>query len=88
MEIVGRSGGGLVARARDPVSFLSRCLSLLDDAGLYARCRENGLAFARQMTWPTINGSLLARYEELAARAKRRAERQGRKPGAKRSGSA
>jgi len=66
MELVKKSGGGLVARAGNVGEFHAHCLNLLDDRECYRQMRQRGLDFAEGKTWAAVNRSLINRYRDLA----------------------
>ncbi len=65
-ELVDKSGGGLVAEAWRPGSFVDRILKLRDDQDLYGWCGESALAFARRRSWKEINSVIIDEYRRLA----------------------
>jgi phosphatidylinositol alpha 1,6-mannosyltransferase len=66
-EIVERTGGGLVARARSARSFFDQCRRLLADEALYRQARDSGLAAVRGRDWETVNRVVLDEYRRLAS---------------------
>ena len=64
-ELVRRSDGGFIAGAGNHEQFFDFCMQLIRDRELYKEKRQNGLAFAQQMSWPVINGALIERYGEI-----------------------
>lgn len=64
-ELVLRSGGGLVAKAKDPYAFYESCKRLVEDEDLYKKMRRNGLRFTEDQRWENINRKLIEEYEDL-----------------------
>ncbi len=64
-EIVQRSNGGLIARAKDPLSFYEKCKRLIEDEEFYFEKRENGLRFAEGQKWDNINEKLIDDFKAL-----------------------
>lgn len=64
-EVVQRSNGGLVAKAKDPLSFYEKCKCLIEDEKLYLEKRENGIEFAEEQKWDKINGKLIDDFKDL-----------------------
>ena len=67
-EIVRKSGGGLVARAKDAGSFYRCCRRLLENEDLYRRVRAAGLKGIKGRDWDAVNGVVLQEYARLASR--------------------
>ncbi|MBN1929225.1 MAG: glycosyltransferase family 1 protein [Chlorobiaceae bacterium] len=67
MELVRRSGGGMVARAGDIDEFYDACTKLMQDGELFRNMRERGLAFAEDKSWAAVNGALIDRYKRMIA---------------------
>ncbi len=65
MELVEKSAAGLVARAGDVDGFYRHCLAFLDNREQYLDMRAKGFAFAGGKSWASVNGALIARYQEL-----------------------
>lgn len=64
-EIVRRTGGGLVVRARDSSSFYLACRRLLDDDEFRERVRRSGLENIGDTDWDSVNRIVFAEYERL-----------------------
>jgi glycosyltransferase involved in cell wall biosynthesis len=64
-EIIQRSDGGFVAKAKDPYSFYEKCRLLIEDEEIYKQKRENGLNFAEEQKWEKINGRLIDDFIDL-----------------------
>lgn len=67
-EIVQKTGGGLVARAKDAGSFFQCCRRLLKSETLYRRTRARGLAASRGRDWDSVNRVVVEEYIRLASR--------------------
>ncbi|MGB9006554.1 MAG: glycosyltransferase family 1 protein [Candidatus Aminicenantales bacterium] len=67
-EIVRKTGGGLVARAKDAGSFFRCCSKLLTEKAFYRRVREAGLANIKNRDWESINRVVLKEYVRLTSR--------------------
>jgi glycosyltransferase involved in cell wall biosynthesis len=67
MELVRRSGGGLVARAGDVGEFYACCTRLMQDSAMFRTMRERGLSYAEDKSWAAVNGQLIDCYLELIA---------------------
>jgi glycosyltransferase involved in cell wall biosynthesis len=65
MELVERSGGGVVARAGDVDTFYQHCRDFLTDREKYLEMRQKGLVFADSKSWSAVNNALISRYQEL-----------------------
>jgi glycosyltransferase involved in cell wall biosynthesis len=65
-EIIAKSKGGKIARAGDALDFYTHCNELLENSSLYHRYRENGLAYARNQDWNTINNRVIREYYAMA----------------------
>jgi phosphatidylinositol alpha 1,6-mannosyltransferase len=65
MELVEKSGAGLVSGAGDVDGFYRHCLAFLDNPERALEMRAKGLAFADGKSWASVNGALIARYQEL-----------------------
>jgi len=65
MEIVKKSKGGLISKAKDPLSFEENVIKLIDDKLLYNILRNNGLNYSKKRSWNNINNKLLKKYEKL-----------------------
>jgi glycosyltransferase involved in cell wall biosynthesis len=74
-EIVRRSHGGLIAKAKDPYAFYEKCKRLIEDEELYNQKQSNGLKFAAEQKWDKINGKLIEEYKNLVNKRMRRAYR-------------
>jgi glycosyltransferase involved in cell wall biosynthesis len=70
-EIVLNTGGGLVARAKDPGSFTRACVKLLGDPAFYRKVRERGLSGIWGRDWETVNRVVIEEYARLAAGRRR-----------------
>jgi glycosyltransferase involved in cell wall biosynthesis len=70
-EIIQRSQGGFVAKAKDAASFHEKCRLLIEDEELYRKKRENGLKFAEEQKWDTINGKLIDDFVDLVEKKSR-----------------
>jgi phosphatidylinositol alpha 1,6-mannosyltransferase len=66
-EIVRRTGGGLVARAGNVLSFYQECRRLLTDEELYKQVRTTGLANLKDRNWESINQVVLDEYQRLVS---------------------
>ncbi|MFZ4801494.1 MAG: glycosyltransferase family 4 protein [Chlorobium sp.] len=64
-DVVGRSGGGLVAREGKSEDFYCKCLALLGDSELYRLLQANALAFAEAQSWAVVNGAVIERYKKM-----------------------
>jgi glycosyltransferase involved in cell wall biosynthesis len=64
-EIIQRSNGGLIAKAKDPLSFYEKCKCLIEDEEFYLEKRENGLRFAEEQKWDSINEKLIDDFKAL-----------------------
>lgn len=64
-EVIQRSGGGLIAEAKNPDSFYAHCQKLVEDEDLYDEMRRNGLRFAEEQSWDRINKKLIEEYRKL-----------------------
>lgn len=70
-EIIRRTGGGLVARAGNGLSFYQECRKLLTDEEFCKQIRTTGLANIKDRNWETINRVVLDEYQRLvSARSK------------------
>ncbi|MCF8384008.1 MAG: glycosyltransferase family 1 protein [Chlorobium sp.] len=67
MELVNKSGAGLVAKAGDIDQFYRHCLRLIDDHEAFSEMRASGLRYAEGQSWDAVNGTLIGRYLELTA---------------------
>lgn len=67
MELVNKSGAGLVAKAGDIDQFYRHCLRLIDDREAFSEMRASGLRFADGQSWDAVNGALIDRYLDLTA---------------------
>jgi len=67
-EIVEKTGGGLVARAKDAESFFQCCRRLLTNEDFYRRIRNKGRAGIRGRDWESVNRVVLGEYIRLASR--------------------
>jgi len=74
-EIVQRSHGGLIAKAKDPYAFYEGCKRLFEDKELYKKKQSNGLKFAEEQKWDKINGKLIEEYKNLVNKRMRRTYR-------------
>jgi glycosyltransferase involved in cell wall biosynthesis len=74
-EIVHRSHGGLIAKAKDPYAFYEKCKRLIEDEELYNQKQSNGLKFAEEQKWDKINGKLIEEYKNLVNKRMRRTYR-------------
>ncbi|MBN1279086.1 MAG: glycosyltransferase family 1 protein [Chlorobiaceae bacterium] len=68
MELVRKSGAGLVAEAGDVDQFYAHCRNLLEDIRKCAALRQKGLDFADGQSWAVVNGALIDRYLALIER--------------------
>lgn len=75
MELVRKSGAGLVAKAGDTGQFYAHCRNLFEDSHICSVMRQNGLDFAEGQSWAAVNGALIDRY--LALVEKRRSVQAG-----------
>ena len=66
-EIVRQTGGGLVARAGNGLSFYHECRRLLTDEQFYNRIRTTGLANIKDRNWETVNRVVLDEYQRLVS---------------------
>ncbi|MFQ6081955.1 MAG: glycosyltransferase family 4 protein [Candidatus Aminicenantia bacterium] len=66
-EIVYKSDGGLVAKAKDANSFYECCKQLVLDEDLYVKKRRNGLKYAKSKSWKEINGRVIQEYITLTS---------------------
>lgn len=64
-EIIQRSGGGLIAKAKDPGAFYENCERLVEDEDLYNEKKRKGLRYAEEQSWDKINGKLIEEYKKL-----------------------
>ncbi|MEI7695567.1 MAG: glycosyltransferase family 1 protein [Chlorobium sp.] len=64
-DVVGRSGGGLVAREGKSEDFYCKCLALLGDSEQYRVLQANGLAFAEAQSWSVVNAAVIERYKTM-----------------------
>ncbi|MBN1938023.1 MAG: glycosyltransferase family 1 protein [Candidatus Aminicenantes bacterium] len=64
-EIVRGTGGGLVAEARNAISFYQACRRLLLDEELYRQTRETGLQNVAGRDWESVNQAILDEYARL-----------------------
>jgi len=64
-EIVQRSGGGLIAKAKDPCEFYEKCKKLIEDEEFHKKKKMNGLKFAEERRWDKINSKLIEEYRNL-----------------------
>jgi phosphatidylinositol alpha 1,6-mannosyltransferase len=64
-EVVQRSKGGLIAKAKDPYAFYEKCKRLIEDEEFYNEKKINGLKFAEAQRWNKINGKLIEEYRNL-----------------------
>ncbi len=63
--IVEHERTALLVPAQDPAAMAEALLRLLDDAALWARLADNGLAEARRYTWPAIAPLLAGLYSQV-----------------------
>ena len=70
-EIIQESQGGFIASAGDTEDFYHRCRQLIANEVVHREKRHNGLAFAEQRDWDTINRDLIETYRQLVGRGKR-----------------
>ena len=66
-EIVRQTGGGLVARAGNALSFYQECRRLLTDEDFCNRIRTTGLANIKDRNWETVNQVVLDEYQRLVS---------------------
>lgn len=64
-EVVTQAQAGLVAKAGDADHFYEHCYKLVNDHDFYKRLQMNGLAYAEQRSWESINRHVLDEYEHL-----------------------
>lgn len=64
-EIVNRTGGGLVTRAKNAASFFQECRKLLTDETLYQKIRSTGLRNIGERNWEKVNQVVLDEYSRL-----------------------
>ena len=64
-EIVKRSGGGLIAKAKDAESFYQCCKQLLTNKDLYNALRSSGLRYAKKKAWKRINDAVIFEYYRI-----------------------
>jgi glycosyltransferase involved in cell wall biosynthesis len=65
MEIVRKSGAGLIARAGNSRDLYDKCLQLLTDEPLAEEMRQKGLNYAKEQDWEIINGHMIREYQHL-----------------------
>jgi len=70
-EIIQESQGGFIARAGDTEDFYRKCRQLISYEVVHRQKQHNGLAFAEQRDWDTINRDLIETYRQLVGRGKR-----------------
>jgi len=66
-EIVRRTGGGLVAKAGNGLSFYQECRRLITDEKFHKRIRAAGLANIKDRNWETVNRVVLDEYQRLVS---------------------
>lgn len=64
-ELIQRSDGGLVAKAKDSCAFYENCKRLVEDEDLYRDMKRNGLRFTEEQQWDNINRKLIEEYKNL-----------------------
>jgi len=64
-ELIQRSDGGLVAKAKDSCAFYENCKRLIEDEDLYREMKRNGLRFTEEQQWDNINRKLIEEYKNL-----------------------
>ena len=73
-EIIGKSGAGLVAEARNPLDFYQKCKQLVDNQRLYKKMQQKGLAYAKKRSWKAINHRVIDEYQRIIGRQQKNLE--------------
>lgn len=65
-EIIGNASAGLIAQAKSHCQFYESCRRLILNKTLYKEFQENGLLYARQQNWDSINRIVIDEYMRIA----------------------
>ena len=64
-EIIQRSGGGLITKAKDSYAFYENCKRLVEEEDIYNEKKKIGFKFAEEQKWDKINEKLIEEYINL-----------------------
>ena len=65
-EIVETATAGFVVPAKNQTLFFGRCLQLIHNRNIYKKFQKNGIRYARQQNWSSINRTVIDEYLRIS----------------------